>query len=171
MHPAFLAKLHPKPLFDFGGNSDVTAPPGPLPTTTRLPKIPEAETAQAALAEQDSAVGRSNAQDSETTLQKMGKWLSFGSDSAPSTTSSTAPPSKPKPTQTAAAKPAHPATAPAANKPAKPASEVAQAAPGPAAPASAPSPFDGAPKPNPVMAGAAPVVQSGSFAGRWDALR
>jgi len=165
MHPAFLAKLQPKPLFDFGRtNSQVTAPPGPLPPNVNPPRAPDAET---------TSTVAGSAPQSETPIQKMGKWFGLGGNEPPPPAAA-APKPKPAPTQTAAATPPKPAAAapaaqpPAAKPPAKPQDEVAQAAPAPA------SPFDRAapPSANPgLMAGATPVVPSGTFEGRWGGLR
>jgi murein L,D-transpeptidase YafK len=192
MHPAFEAKLHPS-LFNLASmNSDVKAPPGPLPSTARLPRSPSEAAAALAASPDPTTTQTAGASDSETTMQKMGRWFGFGGNdsSAPAPVPAATAKPKPKPatTQTASAPPAHAAPA---SKPAKPA-EVAQAnsaaaprtqaasaaqppaqtaAPAAAQPAAAKpaaSPFDSAPA---VMVGAAPVVQSGGFAGRWDAVR
>jgi len=174
MHPAFMAKLHPT-LFGIEAlTSDVKAPPGPLPATTRPPRSPDSEPTGALASTPDSAASAAAAADSETALQKMSRWFSFGGNDSPATLAAASAKPKAAPTQTAAAKPAHPAPV---GKPAKPQSEVAQAATPQAASAqaastqpAAPSPAEGKANPG-VMAGAAPVVQSGSFAGRWDAAR
>jgi murein L,D-transpeptidase YafK len=81
-----------------------------------------------------------------------------------STIAASAPPVKAKATQTAAAKPAdvHP---PAKPQPAQ--AQVAQAAQ-PAAPAAAPRPAESS---SGLISGAAAVVPSGSFEGRWGGLR
>jgi murein L,D-transpeptidase YafK len=176
MHPAFLAKLKPRSLIDFdrltGASSDVKAPDGPLPPNANPPRAPDSDatSAFAAAPAPTHTVAAAAETPSESTFQKMGRWFGFGSNDAPPTT--VAATTKPKPTQTAAGapKPVHPPPAPAATPAAKPKSqvEVAHAAsPAPAAPA-APSP----PPANPgVMAGAAPVVPSGSFESRWGGMQ
>jgi murein L,D-transpeptidase YafK len=164
MHPAFLAKLQPKPLIDFGhSGSDVTAPPGPLPPGVNPPHAPDPDTTSGvAAAPQDGAMSR------------VGKLFGFGSsephpapEPAPAPALAAAPKPKPAPTQTAAVTPPKPK--PTDKPAAKPSSDVAQAGGAPAAPAR--TPFDRAPPPDPsLMAGATPVVRSGSFEGRWGGM-
>jgi len=162
MHPAFLAKLHPKPLFDLSRtNSDVTAPPGPLPENVNPPRAPDAETTAALAA---------TAPPSDTPMQKMGKWFGMGGSDPPPPAAPAAVAAAPKPkpaqhtqTQTAAVTPPKPAApAPAVKPPANP--PAADSTP-------APSPFDRAAASPPakpgMMAGATPVVPSGTFEGRW----
>ncbi len=168
MHPTFLAKLQPKSVFDFQtGRTEVRAPDSPLPPNVNPPRAPDPDTT--------SGVA-DGSQSSESGLRKVGKWLGFGAtetaESAPAPTVA-----KPKATQTAA--PAAPKPAVAAAKPqTKPQTEVAQAsssqpASQQAAPQqAAPSPFPNTPAATPgLMAGATPVVPSGTFEGRWGAMR
>jgi murein L,D-transpeptidase YafK len=177
MHPAFLAKLQSKPLFDLQSlTSDVKAPPGPLPPNVNPPRAPDPDTT--------STVAEDH-QSSESGLRKVGKWFGLsGGESAEAAPTATAAPAtaKPKstPAQTAAAAATKPAAAaahpaPAGKPTAKPATEVAQASPPTstqqAAPA-APSPFPNTPPASTgVMAGASPVVPSGTFEGRWGGMR
>ncbi len=200
MHPAFLAKLHPmESIFDHDGRSrDVNVSNIKLPPNVNPPRTPEPDQTSSIVAEQ-SAAGRAAAgASSESTLQKMTKWLGIGigggeaAAATPTyTTASIA--TKPKPTATApATKSAVASTNPApANKPqpvAKPQGEATQivaqsanaqsanaqaAASQPAAPATAASQTQapaatGGPG---LMAGATPVVPAGSFEGRWGAVR
>jgi len=166
MHPTFLAKLQPKSVFDFQtGRTEVRAPDGPLPPNVNPPRAPDPDTT--------SGVA-DGSQSSESGLRKVGKWLGFGAtetaEGAPAAAAPTV--AKPKATQTAA--PAAPKPAVAAAKPQpKPQTEVAQASTqqSPQQQA-APSPFPNAPAATPgLMAGATPVVPSGTFEGRWGAMR
>jgi hypothetical protein len=187
MHPVFLAKLQSKSLFDLQSmSSDVKAPPGPLPATVNPPRTPEPEMTAAVAAPASSRT----AQLSESSLKKLGKWFGFGGSepagpAMPAATSTAAKP-KPAPTQTAAApagaapKPAAIYLAPAGKPQPKSQTEVAQASPQGASQASLPqqagSQQQAAPSPPPaaspgLMAGASPVVPSGTFEGRWGAIR
>ncbi len=168
MHPTFLAKLQPKPLIDFNRlSSDVSAPPGPLPPNVNPPHAPDADTTSALAA---------TAPQSETTMQKMGKLFGLGgSEPQPAPPAAAAVPKpKPAPTQTAAVTPPKPAAAaPASKPPAKSQAEVAQATP-PAASqqaASQPPNASSATATAGLMAGATPVVPSGSFESRWGSVR
>ena len=174
MHPVFLAKLQSKSIFELQSmNPDIKAPPGPLPANVNPPRAPDPELTTAVAA---SAPSRT-AQPSELALRTVGKWFGFGG-SEPATPTPTAPATtkpKPAPTQTAAAAPAAAAPKPApiylapVSKPQpKSQTEIAQAAPQ-AALQSAPSPPPAA-GPN-LIAGASPVVPSGTFEGRWGAIR
>jgi murein L,D-transpeptidase YafK len=168
MHPTFLAKLQPKSIFDFQtGRTEVKAPDGPLPPNVNPPHAPDADTTAGVAA---PAAGSS-----------LRKWFGFGGSepaesAAPAATATpaTAKP-KPAPSQTAAAaKPAVAAAPPApANKPQpKSSTEVAQASPQAAQQQASPQQAAPAPAAAPgLMAGATPVVPSGSFEGRWGALR
>jgi murein L,D-transpeptidase YafK len=177
MHPAFLAKLQPKTVFDFQtGRTEVRAPDGPLPPNVNPPHAPDPDTT--------SGVADAS-QSSESGLRKVGRWLGFGATETAESAGATAAPAvaKPKATPTAAPKPVV-----AAKPQQKSPTEVAQAAPQQASsqqaspqPASSqqasaqpapPSPF-----PNPpattsgLMAGATPVVPAGTFGDRWGAMR
>jgi murein L,D-transpeptidase YafK len=168
MHPAFLAKLQPKSIFDLQSvKSDVKAPDGPLPPNVNPPHAPDPDTT-AGVAEPGTG-------------SSLKKWFGFGGGeptqpAAPAATAA-ATPAKPKPAaaQTVSTpKPtvaaAHPA--PAGKPQPKSATEIAQAAP-PATPQQA-APQQAAPAPAAapgLMAGATPVVPSGSFEGRWGAIR
>jgi murein L,D-transpeptidase YafK len=168
MHPAFLAKLNGNgsKLFDLQSlTSDVKAPSGPLPPNVNPPRAPDPDTT--------SAVAEDH-QSSESGLRKVGKWFGIGggapTESAPN--ASAAAPAKPKPTQTAAAKPAPAAgqSAPAAKPAAKPTTEVAQAQPSTQGAAQSPWPSNTPPASPGLIAGASPVVPSGTFEGRWGGL-
>ena len=194
MHPVFLAKLQSKSVFDFQ-SSDVKAPSGPLPANINPPRTPEPEMTAAVAA---PAPNRA-AQPSESGgFRSIGKWFGLGGSepTAPATSAAAPAAAKPKPapTQTAAA-PAEAAPKPApiylapGNRPQpKSQTEFAQASPQaspqvapsgapPAAPVaatqqSAASRPSAAPAATPdLMAGASPVVPSGSFEGRWGAIR
>jgi len=162
MHPTFLAKLQPKSIFDFQTNTrEVRAPDGPLPPHVNPPRAPDPDST-AAVAEPASGQTAS-----QSGLKKMGRWLGLGG-SDPVEPAAAAPATakpKPAPTQTAAAapKPAVANVAPAGKPQPKSRTELAEAAPPQAAPAAAATPG--------LMAGAAPVVPSGTFEGRWGALR
>jgi murein L,D-transpeptidase YafK len=187
MHPAFLAKLQSKSIFDLQSlTSDVKAPPGPLPPNVNPPHAPDPDTT--------SAVGDTG---QSSGLSKVGKFFGLGSsetaEAAPAATAAPAA-AKPKtaqataqatgPVGTTAAKPSAAAAHPAApaNKPQpKSQTEVAQVSP-PASPqpasqqqspqSTAPLPFPNTPAAAPgLMAGASPVVPSGTFEGRWGGMR
>jgi murein L,D-transpeptidase YafK len=183
MHPAFLAKLHPaQSIFDRDGRgSDVNVSNIKLPPNVNPPRTPEPDqTASVMPAEQSSRSGS----EQPSTLQKMGKWFGLGGGEATAAPAPT--PAKPKPAvatapaakpavATAAAHPAPAGAAPTGAQPAaKPAAEVAHAAtPAPKTPPSTASAYQAPPaanNPN-LMAGATPVVPSGSFEGRWDGVR
>jgi murein L,D-transpeptidase YafK len=181
MHPVFLAKLQSKSLIDFQtGSRDVKAPAGPLPANINPPHTPEPEVAASGAA--PSATTSSGAQPSGFSLQRIGKWFGFGgSEPAAPTTSAAAPPSGGKPKS--APKPAT-APVPATKPQAKSQTEIAQAppqaglqhvAPSPAPRSPAPQQTNSSPAqaaaPADLMAGASPVVPSGSFEGRWNAVR
>jgi murein L,D-transpeptidase YafK len=167
MHPTFLAKLQPKSIFDFqSSKSDVKAPDGPLPPNVNPPHAPDPD---------NTGAVADASQPSESGLKKMGKWFGLGGSepaeqAAPAATAAAKP--KPAPSQTAAA------PKPAAKPQSKPPTEVAQApaTPQPAAATprqAAPSPFPNAAPPAAtpgLMAGASPVVPSGTFEGRWGGL-
>jgi murein L,D-transpeptidase YafK len=191
MHPLFLAKLQSKSVIDFQtGNRDVRVPSGPLPPNVNPPRAPEPEMTAANRAAQPT--------ESASTLRTIGKWLGFGGSEPAAPPAPAAAKPKPAPTQVASAasapKPAAaspavytPASAsvavisPAAAASPAPATkllprsqtEVAQASPQSATPQagsqqSAPS---SAPAASNLMAGASPVVPTGSFEGRWSAIR
>ena len=170
MHPLFLAKLKGESTNSiFSSHDGLTVPAGPLPSHVNPPHAPDP----------DSTSAVASASDSEGTFSKMGKWLGFGGSSEPTPPASPASPAKPKPTQTAATpkptqtaavaqKPTHTADAASAKPAAPKSSGDKQEAPQAAAPP--PSPFDRAPMPSggAVMAGATPVVPTGSFESRWN---
>jgi len=184
MHPVFLAKLQSKAAFDFQNASrDVKAPSGPLPANINPPRAPEPEvTAFAAPASSRTA----QPTESNSTLQTIGKWFGLGGSepTAPATSAAApaVPKPKPAPTQTTAALKPVAAPTPASKPQPKPQTEIVQApsqgalpqagsqqpAPSPASQQAAPSPAPAAPD---LMAGASPVVPSGSFEGRWNAAR
>jgi murein L,D-transpeptidase YafK len=182
MHPAFMAKLQSKPLFDLhSGNSDVKAPPGPLPANVNPPHATDPQITTAAYAAQ--------ADESPSTFRTIGKWFGLGGGSEPAVavTTATAPaPAKTKSTPSTAVSSAAPrvpkpptkpqsdiAQAPAQQVPAQPApipaalSQAAPAAPAPPPAAAAPPPSAA---PN-QMAGTSPDAPTNSFEGRWSAVR
>jgi murein L,D-transpeptidase YafK len=187
MHPVFLAKLQSKSAFDFQNASrDVKAPSGPLPANVNPPHLPEPEVTMAVAAPGPSRVAQPD--ESKSTLGTIGKWLGLGGEPASAaapTPTPVAAKTKPALTQTAAAPSVaapKPAAVPAlASKPQqKPQPETAQIpSQVPPQPAQAALPQAGsqqvAPAPAPtasdLMAGASPVVPSGSFEGRWSAIR
>jgi murein L,D-transpeptidase YafK len=182
MHPVFLAKLQSKSVFDFqSGSRDVKAPSGPLPANINPPRAPEPELTAAVATPASSRTAPPT--ESTSTLRTIGKWFGLGgSEPAAPTTSAAAPAvpkPKPAPTQTTAALKPAAAPTPASKPQPKPQTEVVQvpsqalpqAGSQPAAP-SPPSQQPAAPSPAPdLMAGASPVVPSGSFEGRWNAVR
>jgi len=186
MHPVFLAKLQSKSLFELPGVSrDVKAPPGPLPANINPPRTPEPEVTAAVAAPAPSRPSQPSSP-SESTLRVVGKWFGLGGSSEPTPPAAAAAKPKPAATQTAAAAPKP--TAPASKPQPKPQTEVAQAAPPQGAAPHGAAPQSGmqlqgtsasqpsAPPTAPaatrdVMAGASPVVPSGSFEGRWSAIR
>jgi len=185
MHPVFLAKLQSKSAFDFQNASrDVKAPPGPLPANVNPPHLPEPEVTMAVAAPGPSRVAQPD--ESKSTLGTIGKWLGLGGEPASAAAPTPTPvvaKTKPALTQTAAApstvapKPAA-VPAPASKPQQRPQPETAQIPS--QVPAQAALPQTGSqqatpPAPTPtasdLMAGASPVVPSGSFEGRWNAIR
>jgi murein L,D-transpeptidase YafK len=180
MHPAFLAKLQSKPLFDLHLSSDVKAPPGPLPANVNPPHAPEPQITAAAYAAPT---------ESTSTLGSIGKWFGLGnSEPAAGVTTAAAPaPAKSKPAPTAAASTAAAPRATVPKPPVRPQTDIAQAPaqqiPSPpvatpaafsqaAPPQAAPAPP--APPPAPVadqVAGRGPAASANSFEGRWSAIQ
>jgi hypothetical protein len=188
MHPVFLAKLQSKSVFDFqSGSRDVKAPSGPLPANINPPRAPEPELTAAIATPASSRPAQPT--ESNSTLRTIGKWFGLGGSepTAPTTSAaaSAVPKPKPAPTQTTAAlKPAAAPTPASKPQPKPPQTEIVQAPSQAALPQAgsqpaAPSPppqQQAAPSPAPatapdLMAGASPVVPSGSFEGRWNAVR
>jgi murein L,D-transpeptidase YafK len=184
MHPVFLAKLQSKSVFDFqSGSRDVKAPSGPLPANINPPRAPEPELTAAVATPASSRA----AQPTESGLRMVSKWLGFGSSEPTAPATSAAAPAVPKPklapTQTTAALKPAAAPMPASKPQPKPQTEIVQAPSQAAFPqagsqpaAPSPPPQQAAPAPGPaaasdLMAGASPVVPSGSFEGRWNAIR
>jgi murein L,D-transpeptidase YafK len=197
MHPAFLAKLQSKSLFDFhSGSSDVKAPPGALPANVNPPHAPEPQITNAVYT--PASTGTAQPADSASTLQTIGKLFGFGSNqaaaavspaaAAPAATPATAKARAASTQTTAGSSAATPKAAAAPSPPPrvrpKPQSDVAQApshddeasaqqAPPQAELSQAPS-QQAAPAPPPapdVVAGAGPAVPASSFEGRWGAIR
>jgi murein L,D-transpeptidase YafK len=184
MHPAFLAKLQSKPLFDVRSlSSDVKAPPGPLPANVNPPHASEPQITAAAYASPQPA-------ESTSTFGTIGKWFGLGnSEPAASVTTAAAPATTKttKSTPPAAVSTAASPRAPVAKPSSRPQTDIAQApaqqqqAPGqqiPPTPAAflpaAPPPAAPPPPPAPAanqMAGTAPVVPANSFEGRWNAIQ
>jgi murein L,D-transpeptidase YafK len=151
MHPTFLAKLRPQDaMFDNDGHFRAVVPSSiPLPATATLPRAPSPE------AETTSSIAAAQPEPAAKPKQTASMALAGTSKPAPTIHAVT----KPKPD---AAKP-------------QPHTDVAQmtAQPAPTAPRPAPSPFDNAPPAatnSGVITGAAPVVPSSSFEGRWGGL-
>jgi murein L,D-transpeptidase YafK len=174
MHPAFMAKLQSKPLFDLRNvNSDIKAPPGPLPASVNPPHAPDPQITTAAYAAQPD--------ESPSTFRTIGKWFGLGS-SEPAV--AVTPAAAPAPAKTKSTPAASSAAAPRVPKPPpKPQTDIAQApaqqqvpaqpAPPPAALSQAVPPAPpqvAAPAPN-QMAGTSPDAPANSFEGRWGAIR
>jgi murein L,D-transpeptidase YafK len=172
MHPAFMAKLQSKPLFDLrNGNSDVKAPPGPLPANINPPHATEPQITTAAYAAQSD--------ESPSTLRTIGKWFGLGgSEPAVAVTTATAPaPAKTKSTPSTVAAPRVPKPSAKSDIAQPPAQQQVPAQPAPIAAAlsqAAPPPAAAAPPasaaPN-QMAGTSPDAPTNSFEGRWSAMR
>jgi murein L,D-transpeptidase YafK len=186
MHPAFLAKLQPNPLYSLSSiNSDVKAPPGPLPPNVNPPHAPDGQLTAVAAPQAGEPAG------STSTMSTLGRWLGFGgNDTAAVTPAVATTPAAPAPKPKPAPKPAVAAAAP--SKPSQTSSSQAvsssQAAhPSPPPPASQtsatrsgsmqqqpPAPHqDGAaaaPSAD-MMAGASAAAPPGGFEGRWGAIR
>jgi murein L,D-transpeptidase YafK len=190
MHPLFLAKLQSKSVLDFQNASrDVKAPSGPLPANINPPRTPEPEMTVAVAAPGPSRAAQPA--ESTPTLRTIGNWFGIGGSEPATAATPVATPAaaktKPAPTQSAAAPSgavpkASAVPAPASRPQPKPQTDIAQVPPqvppqvpaqqGPsqaALPQATPTP---APTSAPdVMAGASPAVPSGSFEGRWSAIR
>jgi murein L,D-transpeptidase YafK len=185
MHPLFLAKLQSKSVFDLQNMSrDVKAPSGPLPPNINPPHAPEPEVTMAVAAPAPSRAAQPT--ESQSTLGTIGKWLGFsGSEPASAaapTPTSVAAKTKPAPTQITAAPSG--ATSKAAAVPApvsKPQqktqpetaqipSQIPSQVPPQQTPSQAALP-QVVPASTDVMAGASPAMPSGSFEGRWSAIR
>ncbi len=181
MHPAFLAKLQSKPLFDLrSASSDVKAPPGPLPANVNPPHAPDPQITAAAYAAQGD--------ESPSTLRTIGKWFGLGGEPAVAVTTAAAPaaPAAVKTKSVASAAPRAP------KPPPKPQTDIAQAptqqapaqqAPAqqaPAQPAPTPAAFSqavAAPQAVPAPQAASssqmadtPATPANSFEGRWSAI-
>jgi murein L,D-transpeptidase YafK len=189
MHPAFLAKLQSKSLFDFhNASSDVKAPPGPLPANINPPHAPEPQITTATYT--PASVSAAQPTESASGLRTIGKWFGLGgSDSssaaAPAIAAATA---KTKPATQTAAVAAMPKPAAAPSPPPKlqprPPSDIAQTPSQQAPPQQAPTQptlsqarsYQAAPAPPStsapdVVAGASPAGPTNSFEGRWNAIR
>jgi murein L,D-transpeptidase YafK len=192
MHPAFLAKLQSKSVFDFHNvSSDVKAPPGPLPANINPPHAPEPQITAAAYAPSSAAPVEST-----SALQTIGKWFGLGgSEPAAGVTPAAAPAAtaKTRPTSSVASSSSATPRAQVAKPTSRPQTDIAQAPaqqiPSHQAPAPAPTPAafsqaapqeaappPAAPAPPPAaapdqMAGPGPVAPANSFEGRWNAVR
>jgi murein L,D-transpeptidase YafK len=183
MHPAFLAKLQSKPLFDLHGlSSDVKAPPGPLPPNINPPHAPEAQITAAAYASPQPA-------EQKSTLQTIGKWFGLGNSEPAAAVTTAAAPATAKTKSTPSATVSTAATrAPVPKPPPKPQTDIAQAPAQQIAPAqqvpslpvptpaafSQPAPPQAAPAPPPApdqMAGTSRGTPTNSFEGRWNAIQ
>jgi murein L,D-transpeptidase YafK len=185
MHPAFLAKLQSKSLFDLHSlSSDVKAPPGPLPPNVNPPHATEPQITAAAYAAPQPA-------EQTSTMQTIGKWLGLGnSEPAAVVTTAAAPATaKTKPTPSAAVSTAATQRAPVPKPPAKPQTDIAQAPAHESPPAhqtpslpeptpaafSQPAPTQAAPAPPTAipdqMAGTPRATPANSFEGRWNAIQ
>jgi murein L,D-transpeptidase YafK len=175
MHPAFLAKLQSKPLFDLHLSSDVKAPPGPLPANVNPPHATEPQITAAAYAAPQPT-------ESTSTFGSIGKWFGLGNrEPAAAVTTAAAPApakSKPAPTATASTAAAPKTTVP--KPPVRPQTDIAQApaqqitSPPVATPAafSQAAPPQAAPAPAAdQVAGRAPAASANSFEGRWNAIQ
>jgi murein L,D-transpeptidase YafK len=176
MHPAFLAKLQSKPLFDVHGlSSDVKAPPGPLPANVNPPHAPEPQITAAAYASPPQQG------ESTSTFGTIGKWFGLGnSEPAAAVTTAAAPATaKTKPASTAAVSAPAAPRAPAPKPPSRPQTDIAQAPaqqiPSPPAATAAVFSPAAAPPPTPAtadqMARTSPGAPANSFEGRWNAIQ
>ncbi|HLK81731.1 MAG TPA: murein L,D-transpeptidase family protein [Xanthobacteraceae bacterium] len=193
MHPVFLAKLQSKSLFGFSSaNSDVKAPPGPLPANVNPPHAPEPQITTAVYTPA-STTGAAQPAQSTSTLQTIGKWFGLGGSqaaaaaapaaAAPAATPATAKAkaASPQPAAASSAAAPKPAATPSPPLKPKPHGDIAQApsheapaqqAPPPAALPQAPSQQAApAPPPAPDVVAASPALPANSFEGRWSAVR
>jgi len=180
MHPLFQAKLREKPLIDLSSltrdDREINKPTAPLPPDVNPPRAPNPDTTSS-IAATGAAIGAS-----------MSRLFRFGGGEIDETTTYRTVVPSPAPPKTVAA--AHPAPAPVKPPAVKPAAaplpaatptavatQSAPAKPTAASPASfsnglAPPPAVVAPAANPsLMAGATPVVPTGSFESRWGGLQ
>jgi hypothetical protein len=186
MNEVFLAKVRSQDRFDNNGRIFSLASTQHVPAmgnNVNPPRIADSDTATATVAAPAASAPATGTRvasaDAGSTPNPLGgvgsavsKWLGFGSDTESNPQPAAAP--KPRPAVAKTSAPANHRTA-AASRPAQsapsrtPAAEerqTAAAAPPPAAPAAAAPAYAPA-----LIAGAAPVVSSNSFEGRWGGMR